>query len=436
MRDSRLSDSHVDGGLEHPAEPAQLQAEIITIGTELLLGEIVDTNSAWIARELTHIGLNLYYTATVGDNLKRASEAIASAMRRSNVVITTGGLGPTVDDVTREAVALATDRPLVLDEELLQEIAHYFGRRHHPMTENNRKQAQLPTGAEVIHNPVGTAPAFALEHHGHLLVCLPGVPHEMQHLMEYEVLPLLRRRFGLRGVIKSRVLHTCGIGESAIDSRIGDLMELANPTVGTAAHPGQTDVRITAKADSEEDALRLIVPVEAELRRRLGNHIYGVDRDTIGEVVGRALAAKGMRLAVAETVTGGEVARAIARSSCGGEVLAVGLVLPSVERLAQYLGIRNGVSPTGGYTIDQPLTDAAARALLRQHDNADLGLAVAGPADPGTPDAPPVHFSLATQSQVRTAPPRQGRSGVSGMGWLVHLALDLVRREVLGLGDG
>lgn len=210
-----------------------MQAEIVTIGTELLLGEIVDTNSAWIAQQLTGIGLDLLYTTTVGDNLGRITKVLAQSLERSDVVITTGGLGPTVDDMTRQGVAAATGCALVLDDGLVEEIATYFGRRGFQMTDNNRRQAFIPSGARIIHNPVGTAPCFAVEHGAHLIICLPGVPHEMRHLMETEVIPLLRERFGLLGVIQSRVLRTCNIGESAVDAQIDDLMTGANPTVGT-----------------------------------------------------------------------------------------------------------------------------------------------------------------------------------------------------------
>jgi len=408
-----------------------LQAEIVAIGTELLLGEIIDTNSAWIAQQLTTIGLNLYYTSTVGDNLARAADVLRQALARSDVVITTGGLGPTVDDVTREAVARATGRDLVLDEELLHEIACFFARRGSTMTVNNRKQATLPRGATVIHNPVGTAPAFAVEHEGHVIVCLPGVPHEMKYLMESDVLPFLRQRFGLHGVIKSRVLRTCGIGESAIDSQIADLMQLANPTVGTAAHPGQTDVRITAKAESQEKADALIAPIEAELRARIGEYVFGVDHDTIGDVLAALLAERGMRLAVAETVTTGELAQWLSRAPHGAEAFAGGTVLPSPEALQATLGVRRQVIARHGYP-SQEVADAASEAVRRNHA-ADLGLSVIGPADPAAPDAPPVYFALATENAVLRAESRQGRAGASGHGWLMHLALDLVRRHLLGL---
>ncbi|TEU09777.1 MAG: CinA family nicotinamide mononucleotide deamidase-related protein, partial [Anaerolineales bacterium] len=356
-----------------PLRKDTLHAEIVTIGTELLLGEIVDTNSAWIAKRLTTIGLDLYYTTTVGDNLGRIADALRRGLARSNVVITTGGLGPTVDDVTRQAVAEATDRELVLDQELVQEISRYFARRGHRMTENNRKQAHLPEGARVIHNPVGTAPAFAVDHNGHVVICLPGVPHEMRYLIENEVLPYLRERYGLRGVIKSRTLRTCGIGESTVDSRIGDLMRLSNPTVGTRAHPGQTDVQITAKADSEAEADALIAPVEAELRARLGDVIFGVDEETMADVVIRLLTERGLCLALVETVTRGELAQRLSAAARGGQAFAGSMVLGNAEALHRALGVPAGLVSEDSFP-SQDVADAAARAV-RRLQAADVGLA-------------------------------------------------------------
>jgi nicotinamide-nucleotide amidase len=407
-----------------------VQAEIVTIGTELLLGEIVDTNSAWIAQRLTTIGLNLFYTTTVGDNLERIVDVLQSSLQRSDIVITTGGLGPTVDDITRDAAAAATGREVLYDEELFQEIARYFAKRHYTMTDNNRKQACLPAGAQVIHNPVGTAPAFLVEHDGHVIICLPGVPHEMRYLMENEVLPYLRQHFGLYGIIKSRTLHTCGIGESTVDSKIGDLMQLSNPTVGTRAHPGQTDVCITAKADSEQEADALIAGVEAELRERLGGFVFGADEQTIGDVVAEALAEKGLRLAVVETSTWGELAQRLSTASKGDRVLTGSLVLPNVESLIK-LGVSSDLVKQHGFP-SQEVADAAAEQVRQAYETA-YGLAIIGPADPGAENAPPVYFSLALADRVMQGQPRQGRSGVVGRGWLVHLGMDLVRRHLLGL---
>jgi len=405
-----------------------LNAEIVTIGTELLLGEIVDTNSAWIAQRLTTIGLNLFYTTTVGDNLERIVETLRHSLERSEVVITTGGLGPTVDDKTREAVALATGRDLVLDPDLEQEIAAFFARRGHTMTDNNRRQALLPQGALVIHNPVGTAPAFAVEQGGRMIVCLPGVPHEMRYLMEHEVIPLLRGRFGLHDIIYSRVLKTCGIGESSIDSRIGDLMTLSNPTVGTRAHPGQTDVVITAKAKSAEAAQALIAPIEAAIRERLGERVFGVDGETLGEITARLLAQRSLSLGVIETTTRGQLSDHLMAAAGDVRVLAGVIVSQSPAALARLLG-----NPELGEMAfpSQEAADALAVAVRRRL-GCDLGLAQVGLPDLGQDDGPPVYLALASGQGLVQGAPRRWRSGTAARGWLVHVALDLVRRHLLG----
>lgn len=406
-----------------------MQAEIVTIGTELLLGEIVDTNSAWIAQRLTTIGLDLYYTTTVGDNLARMTAVLRQCLERSDIVITTGGLGPTVDDVTREAVAAATDRELVLDQDLVEEIAAFFARRKYTMTDNNRKQACLPAGARVIHNPVGTAPCFAVEHNGHMIISLPGVPHEMRYLMENKVLPDLMTRYGLHGVIKSRVIRTCGIGESTIDSQIGDLMHLSNPTVGTAAHPGQTDVRITAKADSEQEVNALIAPVEAEIRARIGEYVFGVDRQTLSGVACELLAEAGLRMALIETTTRGELGRCLSDMPQASDVLAGTTVVLDGAALIKALGVGADTIAAHGYP-SQEVANAAAQAVRRRYE-ADLGLALLGPADAS--DDPPVYYALALSDRVLHCSPRQGRGGPSGRGWLMNTALDLLRRHLSGL---
>ncbi len=405
-----------------------MQAEIVTIGTELLLGEIVDTNSAWIAQRLTTIGLNLYYKLTVGDNLQRISRALEQSARRSDVIITTGGLGPTVDDLTREAVAAATNRELVLDRQLLQEIKEFFAQRHHTMSANNRRQAYVPEGARIIHNPVGTAPAFAVEQDDHLIISLPGVPHEMEYLMENEVLPYLRERYDLKGVIRSRFLHTCGIGESTVGSKIGDLMELSNPTVGTRAHPGQTDICITAKADTAQETKALIEPIETEIRSRLGDYVFGADEETLADVVTELLAERGLRLALAESVTQGELAQHLSRSTKGAEVFAGSNVLPTPKDLQKVLGIDSRLIDEHGFA-SQVVADTTARAVRDMH-GADVGLAVIGPPDSAAADAPPVYFSLALADQVLHGTSHQGRTGPAGRGWLLHLAMDLIRRHL------
>src|SRR5215475_14219124 len=239
-----------------------VNAEIVAIGTEILLGEITDTNSVHIARVLRDLGINLYFMTSVGDNEQRIADSIRIALSRADVVITCGGLGPTIDDMTRQAVATATDRGLTFHQTLLDAIAERFSGFRAQMTENNKRQAYLPDEATVIENPVGTAPSFIVEHHGHIVISLPGVPREMKFLMNEKVIPYLKERYKL-GVIKAKVLKTAGIGESLLDHEIGTtLLEMSNPTIGLAAHAGQVDVRITAKADTVSMADEMIASIE------------------------------------------------------------------------------------------------------------------------------------------------------------------------------
>jgi competence/damage-inducible protein CinA-like protein len=300
-------------------------AEIITIGTEILLGEIVDTNAAYLARALRDAGIDLFRKTTVGDNPKRIAQAIQQGLERFDIILTTGGLGPTVDDPTREAVALALGVEVEFREELWEQIQARFRRFGRPPTENNRRQAYVPQGAIAVENPVGTAPAFIVEPDGRAIISLPGVPREMEYLMQQAVLPYLRRRFNLKGTIKARLLHTAGVGESQIDDMIADLEMLDNPTVGLAAHSGQVDVRITAKADSEAEADAAIFEVEKILRQRLGGWIYGADQETLEQVALDVLQARGWGLAVVEAGLGGELIQRLASASgpfLGGEALA------------------------------------------------------------------------------------------------------------------
>ena len=312
-------------------------AEIITIGTEILLGEIVDTNSAWLARKLRDLNLNIFRTATVGDNAERIVEILRETLARTDIIITTGGLGPTVDDPTREAVALAFGRPTEYRPELWQQVVERMARFGRTPGENQKRQAYIPQGGIALTNPVGTAPAFIVAENGKCVISLPGVPREMEYLAENEVFPYLRRTYNLSGLIKARVLHTAGMGESVIDEKIGDLESLANPTVGLAAHAGAVDIRITAKADTEENADHMIAALEADLRQRLGSIIYGADEETLESVVLRLLAAQNARLSVVEANSGGELTR---RLSAAGlpQIFAGGKIISEQISVAALLG--------------------------------------------------------------------------------------------------
>lgn len=313
----------------------QVNAEIVAIGSELLLGQIVDTNSVWMAQRLSALGINLFYKTIVGDNPGRMKEVIDRALERSHVVITSGGLGPTQDDLTREIVAVVAGRNLVLRRELQDQIEHRFRRRGITMTPNNERQAYIPEGAIPVENPNGTAPSFIVEDPRGVIFSLPGVPWELKWLFDNEVVPYLRKKFDLSEVITYKVLKVADMGESSVDDRIGHLIaNSSNPTVGVLAHPGQVDVRITAKAANTDEALKLIVPFEEEVRKLLGRHVFATDDETMEDAVGRLLREKNTTIAVYEDLTGGLVAERVQQADSEHFVEGViGSGVRSIRRL-------------------------------------------------------------------------------------------------------
>jgi nicotinamide-nucleotide amidase len=286
-------------------------AEIITIGTEILLGEIVDTNTRYIARTLRGMGVDLYRTITIGDNVDRIAEAIHNSMNRAAIVITTGGLGPTVDDPTREAVARAAGVELEFREDLWEQVVAIISRYGRKPSENQKRQAYIPKGALAIPNPVGTAPCFIVETESNAVASLPGVPNEMEHILHESIIPYLQKRFDLNEIIKIRILHCSGQGEGMIDEKIDDLEKLSNPTVGLAAHTGVVDIRIAAKAKSEAEADAMIADIETQIRERLGDVVFGADEDTLEDAALTAVAKRGWTLTGIESGLDGALARKI-----------------------------------------------------------------------------------------------------------------------------
>ena len=316
-----------------------MNAEIVAIGSELLLGQIIDTNSSYIAKCLAENGIELVQTTMVGDDLARIRDAIQEASHRSEIVITTGGLGPTEDDLTREAIAEGTQRPLVFQPRLMELIEAHVKRRGFRMTENNRKQAYIPHGAIFIENPKGMAPGFIVEGPRGVLLSIPGVPSEMEYLMENAVIPYLRKRFDLQHqVIRYKVLRVCGLGESAIGIQIQDLMkESKNPAVGTLAAVGDVRIRITAKADRSEEASLLIEKMEREIRSRLGVLIYGVDNETLHGNTVNILGRNGLTLSVVETLRGGVLSQKL--GGTGSNFFVQGIVLPGDLSQSRFLNL-------------------------------------------------------------------------------------------------
>ena len=351
-----------------------MKAEVITIGSELLLGQIIDTNSSYLAKCLAQNGIELVQTTTVGDDLQRMKEAIKDAIARSPIVLTTGGIGPTEDDLTREAISDVTQRPLIFQPHLMEQIEALFKRRGFRMTENNRKQAYIPEGAIAIENPKGTAPGFIVEGSDYVTVSIPGVPLEMEYLMENTVVPYLRKRFHLQDqIIQYRVLRACGLGESAIGLQIKDLMkESRNPSVGTLASVGDIRIRIAAKADHPEEASCLIQKMEQEIRNRLGILIYGVDNETLQGNIARDLERLNLTLSVIETFTGGVISQKLA--STGSASFVQGVVLPTETSQRQFLSL--SLEDFNGLREDSRKFTLSLAQKARNEFKTDFGLAM------------------------------------------------------------
>ncbi len=400
-----------------------MRAEVVTIGSELLLGQILDSNAAFIARQLAAIGLDLHFKTTVGDNLGRLVDVLTLALSRSDVVITTGGIGPTADDVTREAVGQATGCPLEFSPALMEGIEAFFRARGLGPSPSNQKQAYIPRGALPIPNPVGTAPGFIVHVGARAVVTLPGVPREMEHLLTTQVIPYLRDRYHLSGLIQSRILRVCGLGESRVGETLKDFMETgSNPTVGTMAHLGQVDVRIAAKGRTAEEAWALIAPVEQEIRRRLGDLIFGVDHETLEGIVVARLLERNWRLGSIE-VGGGELLSARIQDAPGGPVVyRGGLIMPSLE----------GRLP---HPLEGGASEASAKelaALVKEWFQVEVGVSVVISVVPseGNESAVLARVSVITPDQSTEKEFNFGAGSAQARRRAATMSLDLIRRMI------
>ena len=408
-------------------------AEIIAIGTELLLGVTVDTNTCFIARALRGLGLDLFRATTVGDNADRIAQAIREALGSAQIVITTGGLGPTVDDPTRQAVAQAVGLELVYQPKLWKQITTRIARYGRTPTENQKRQAYIPKGAIAIENPVGTAPAFIVVvppstptssrstpagfptpkersqagEGNKVVISLPGVPREMETLLTQAVIPYLQKRYDLNEIIRIRTLHTGGVGEARIDEQIGDLETLVNPTVGLSAHSGIIDIRIAAKAGNESEADQMLGEIEADVRERLGTVIYGADDDTLEAVTLKAVAARGWTLACLESGLDGTLIERLAR----------------VKNPAYHGGSKNEVRP-------DKLWKALEEVCRKNQSLVALGIAL----------------SVAEEQQAVTIliliPQGKDESHLTYGGhprnaprWAINMGIDILRRRAQGISD-
>ena len=402
-----------------------MAVEIIATGSELLLGEQVDTNSAYIARRLREIGLPVHYKTVVGDNEDHMVDAIRIALARADVIVIGGGLGPTLDDVTRPAVARALGRELVFRQDLLDQIEARFRAYGRTMGENNRRQAYVPDGAEPIPNPVGTAPAFRIEHEGRVIVSLPGVPREMEYLLEQAVIPYLKITLNLQRVMVVRTLHTVGEGESRLDALIEDLQQSTNPVFGLSAKSGQVDVRLTATASSLEEAQRLLVEMEGKVRERIGKWIFGADDDTLEGVIVKLMSERHHTLATVELDTGGVISSRLTSSKTAGlssAAFAGGLVLSDPAALSKTLSVE--VDP-----VEHVAVMARAAQRIRAIHTTTLGLAVMLQALGETPGIK-MYAALAFDGGTQTADRSFGGHAGLAPQFASALALGLLWRHL------
>ncbi len=355
-----------------------MKAEIVSIGTELLLGEITDTNAAYLASELPTLGIDLYYISQVGDNMDRLYEVFHRGWSRSDVLLCTGGLGPTEDDLTRETIAKLTGEKMAIVPELEKELRAFFGRRNFPMPENNLKQAMLIPSAKALPNPVGTAPGWFVEKGGKLLIAMPGPPRELRHMWENQVRPRLLKQ-AKAGILVRRTLKVTGISEGAIDELCGELLRSTNPTIGVYAKPDGIHVRLGAKASDEAAARALIYPAEVKLRERFGQYLWGADEETMPSVVGKMLQERRMTLATMESCTGGLLANTITDVPGSSAYYKGGLVTYSTDAK-----VANGVDPEviQTYGVISAETAVEMAKAARKALKADIAIGITGVAGP------------------------------------------------------
>jgi nicotinamide-nucleotide amidase len=354
-------------------------AEIVTIGTEMLLGDLVDTNTAWISQRLAALGVSMYRHTTVGDNNDRIIGALRDAASRADLVVTTGGLGPTSDDLTNACLGMLTGRPMVEYPEARRHIDEKFAKFGREPTPSNYKQALFPEGTELIPNPLGTAPGALVEWEGTLFATLPGVPSEMKRMFEETLEPLIRERSD--GSIVSKTLHFAGIGESALAEKVQDFLDASDPTVAPLAGQGRVRLRITTRAATEEEAHGKIRPVEEEILDRLGEYFFGEDEETLESSVGRLLANRGATVALAESCTGGLISKRLTDVAGSSAYFVEGFVTYSNASKERLLGVPKGVLAEHG-AVSEPVARAMAEGA-RKISGADYGLSVTGVAGPG-----------------------------------------------------
>ena len=410
-----------------------MNAEIIAVGTELLMGQIANTNAQYLSSRLADLGINVYYHSVVGDNPGRLKVCLEQALERSDIVITTGGLGPTKDDLTKETIAEAMELPLVIHQESLDYIRCLFEKQHRRMYNNNVKQAYLPSGCKVIPNHNGTAPGCIVQKGGKTVVMLPGPPKEMIPMFEDTVFPYFEGK--THYIIGSRVVKVFGIGESEMEMRIMDLVEQqTNPTIAPYAGAGEISLRVTAKCHTRDEVEALIAPVVERIRERLGSHVYSDTGETLEEVVLRLLSERRWTLSTAESCTGGMLASRLIDVPGASRVFDRGLVTYSNAAKVQELGVSQKTLDAWGAVSRETAKEMVEK--LGERTKTTAGLAITGIAGPdgGTPEKPVglVYVAASLNGRIESLQLnlRGNRQRVRTVSCL-H-ALDLLRKMLLG----
>lgn len=411
-----------------------MKAEIMAIGTEILLGDIVNTNAQFLAKELASLGISLYHQSVVGDNENRILEAFSKAFENCDTIITTGGLGPTKDDLSKELAAKYFNMEMVLREDILLDLEDYFKRNNLNMTDNNKKQCYFPKEAIILKNPMGTAPGAIFEGpNNKRIILLPGPPREMEPMFKNYVVPYLRKFSD--GVLVSKVLRILGLGESEMESLVSDLLDSENPTVAPYAKNIDVILRITAKGKNEKEAEKLIYPMEEEIRKRLGDNIYGEGDVTLEEVVGEMLVEKNMTISTAESCTGGLVAGTLINYGGISKVFMEGAVTYSNEAKMKRLGVKKETLDKFG-AVSHECAEEMAFGIAK-NANTRIGISTTGIAGPlgGTEDKPVglVYVGLCIDgvTKVKKFNFKADRQGVRKR--TVIKALDWLRRELYSL---
>ncbi|MCD7946476.1 MAG: competence/damage-inducible protein A [Clostridiales bacterium] len=411
-------------------------AELIAVGTELLLGNICNTDAQMISQALSALGINVYYHTVVGDNPERVRTAVEVARHRADIIITTGGLGPTCDDLTKQALADAFGKPLVFDERSAGRIREYFRLKlpHRVMTDNNLQQAMLPEGCTVLDNDWGTAPGCAFEAGGVQVIMLPGPPRECRAMLEHRVVPYLKSLSD--GVIESRTLKLYGIGEAAMEAQLREeMLSMHNPTLAPYAKEGECELRITAKAPTEAEARAMLEPVEQELRARFGDLVYGVDVGSLEEQVSQLLREQGLTLSTAESCTGGLAAKRMTDLAGASQVFRGGVVCYTNEVKHAVLGVPQETLDDFG-AISPQTAEALALGACRVLGS-DLAVSVTGVAGPDPDDRGNpvglVYIGLAHGDRVWVKETHLGTARDRVRNSAVLAAFDMVRRRLTEL---